>query len=69
MTEPLLHDTHRANDYSHNASSSPYKAILLNKVIVGKGRKLTQDNTSLSAPPNGYDSVRPSPTCCHASIG
>jgi len=33
------------------------KAILLNKVVVGKGCKLLQDNTNLTAPPAGYDSV------------
>jgi hypothetical protein len=31
--------------------------MLLNKVVVGKGYKMTQDSTSLSAPPAGYDSV------------
>jgi hypothetical protein len=34
------------------------KAILLNKVVVGKGYKMTQDNTTMTAPPAGYDSVR-----------
>jgi phage gp45-like len=29
----------------------------LNKVVVGRGHKLTQDDTSLTAPPTGYDSV------------
>jgi hypothetical protein len=48
----------RSNDYSHNDCTSPLKAILLNKVVVGKGYKMTQDNTSLTAPPPGYDSVR-----------
>ncbi|KAJ7814436.1 hypothetical protein B0H14DRAFT_2850517 [Mycena olivaceomarginata] len=47
----------KSNDYSHNDCSSSFKAILLNKVIVGKGCKLTQDSTSLTAPPTGYDSV------------
>jgi len=36
---------------------SKQKAILLNKVVVGKGYKMTQDNTKLTAPPPGYDSV------------
>jgi hypothetical protein len=31
--------------------------MLLNKVVVGKGYKMTQDNTSLTAPPSGHDSV------------
>ncbi|KAJ7472738.1 hypothetical protein FB451DRAFT_1469698 [Mycena latifolia] len=47
----------KSNDYSHNDCTSTLKAILLNKVIVGKGCKLTHDNTSLTAPPAGYDSV------------
>jgi hypothetical protein len=47
----------RSNDYSHNDCKSSLKAILLNKVVVGKGCKLLQDNTTLTAPPTGYDSV------------
>jgi len=47
----------KSNDYSSNKSSSPLKAILLNKVVVGKGYKVTENNTSLTAPPSGYDSV------------
>ncbi|KAF8808619.1 ADP-ribosylation [Phlegmacium glaucopus] len=47
----------KSNDYSHNDCKSQLKAILLNKVIVGKGCKLLQDNTSLTSPPAGYDSV------------
>ncbi|KAK7006223.1 PARP catalytic domain-containing protein [Favolaschia claudopus] len=47
----------KSHDYSHNDCSSSFKAILLNKVIVGKGCKLTHDSTSLTAPPTGYDSV------------
>jgi hypothetical protein len=31
--------------------------MLLNKVVVGKGCKMLQDSTSLTAPPPGYDSV------------
>jgi len=47
----------RANDYSSTDSSSPWKAILLNKVVVGKGYKVLHDNPSMAAPPSGYDSV------------
>ncbi|KAG2053355.1 ADP-ribosylation [Suillus hirtellus] len=47
----------KSNDYSTNVNPSMLKAILLNKVVVGKGHKMTQDNTSLTAPPAGYDSV------------
>ncbi|KAI0784004.1 hypothetical protein BC629DRAFT_1594122 [Irpex lacteus] len=48
----------KSNDYSSNIdSNAPLKAILLNKVVVGKGYKMTQDNTTLTAPPTGFDSV------------
>jgi len=48
----------KSNDYSKNlGTSSEWKALLLNKVVVGNGRKLTQDDTSLTEPPPGYDSV------------
>ena len=48
----------RSNDYSKNLGiSSEWKALLLNKVVVGNGKKLTQDDTSLTEPPPGYDSV------------
>ncbi|KAI0090989.1 hypothetical protein BDY19DRAFT_886832 [Irpex rosettiformis] len=48
----------KASDYSQNTDlNAPLKAIFLNKVIVGRGYKMTQDNTSLTAPPAGFDSV------------
>ncbi|KAG8213142.1 ADP-ribosylation [Butyriboletus roseoflavus] len=47
----------KSNDYSSNVKPSRQKAILLNKVVVGKGYKMTQDNSKLTAPPPGYDSV------------
>jgi len=48
----------RSNDYSYNDSiTSGWKALLLNKVVVGKGMKLTKDDTTLTQPPPGYDSV------------
>jgi hypothetical protein len=50
----------KSNDYSHNDCKSHLKAILLNKVVVGKGCKMLQDSTSLAAPPSGFDSVRTS---------
>ncbi|KZT07038.1 uncharacterized protein LAESUDRAFT_129659 [Laetiporus sulphureus 93-53] len=47
-----------SNDYARNVNSnSPLKAILLNKVVVGKGYKTTVDVPSLTAPPAGFDSV------------
>jgi hypothetical protein len=48
----------RSNDYSRNVTTSPFKAILLNKVVVGTGYKMTQDSRSMPGPPSGYDSVR-----------
>jgi hypothetical protein len=63
--DELLSGICRSNDYSSNVASSPLKAILLNKVVVGKGYKMTQDSTSLSAPPNGYDSVGPPLSMVH----
>ncbi|KAF7357346.1 PARP catalytic domain-containing protein [Mycena sanguinolenta] len=47
----------KSDDYSYNDCSSLFKAILLNKVIVGEGCKLTHDSPLLTAPPAGYDSV------------
>ena len=48
----------RSNDYSRNTGVvSDWKALLLTNVVVGQGMKLTADNTSLTAPPPGYDSV------------
>ena len=47
----------RSNDYSRNDCTSNWKAILLSKVVVGRGYKLTGNQTSLTAPPAGYDSV------------
>ena len=50
--------TFRSNDYSKNLGvNSEWKALLLNKVAVGNGKKLSQDDTSLTEPPPGYDSV------------
>ncbi|KXN81212.1 hypothetical protein AN958_05727 [Leucoagaricus sp. SymC.cos] len=47
----------KSNDYSQNDCKSNLKAIVLNKVVVGKGYKLTHDLTTLTSPPQGYDSV------------
>jgi len=53
----LPHTLIRSNDYSRNVTSSPWKAMILNNVVVGKGYKITNDNSSLTGPPPGYDSV------------
>jgi hypothetical protein len=47
----------KSNDYSNNITPSALKAILLNKVVVGRGYQMYQDSTSLNAPPAGFDSV------------
>jgi len=47
----------KSNDYSKNTSSSKWKAVLLNKVVVGKGYKMLRDSPLMTAPPAGYDSV------------
>jgi hypothetical protein len=48
----------RSNDYSRNLTPSPWKAILLSYVVVGKCKKFTTDQPSLTQPPAGFDSVR-----------
>jgi len=47
----------KSNDYSRNTSRSSVKAVLLNKVVVGRARRYLSDKPSLRAPPNGYDSI------------
>ena len=50
--------TFRCNDYSENIGiASEWKALLLNKVVVGNGMKLIQDDESLTQLPPEYDSV------------
>ena len=43
--------------YSQNGCASEWKAMLLNKVVVGRGYKMKSENTTLTSPPVGYDSV------------
>lgn len=48
----------KSNDYSKNIGvSSELKALLLNKVVVGNGKKMINDDTSLTTAPSGFDSV------------
>ncbi|KAJ3483584.1 hypothetical protein NLI96_g6217 [Meripilus lineatus] len=48
----------KSDDYSVNSDpQSPLSAMILNKVVVGKGFKTAQTNTSLRSPPAGFDSV------------
>jgi len=46
-----------SNGYSRNTQASPVKALLLNKVVVGRCLKDGTSNTGLTAAPAGYDSV------------
>ena len=64
----------RSNDYSTNLVSSPWKAVLLSYVVVGKCKKFTADQPTLTQPPAGFDSVRSkSPSSfemfCDCSVG
>lgn len=47
----------KSDGYASNVHASPVKAILLNKVVVGKCHKDSGLNPSLTAAPAGYDSV------------
>jgi len=48
----------KSNDFSKNVTiNSEWKAMLLNNVVVGYGKKLIQRNNTLTAPPPGYDSI------------
>lgn len=49
----------KSNDYSANLgeTQSTCKAVLLTKVVVGKGFKVLHNNTKLTEPPPGYDSL------------
>jgi hypothetical protein len=58
ITNFLIPVVCRSNDYSTNLTSSPWKAVLLSYVVVGKCQKFTTDQPSLTQPPAGFDSVR-----------
>ena len=49
--------TGRSDSYSQNSCTSNWKAMLLNRVVVGRGYRMTVDNTTLTEPPADYDSV------------
>lgn len=52
----------KADDYAKNLSDKPkFKAMLVNRVLVGKSAVLTRTNVALSGPPNGYHSVQGKP--------
>ncbi|CAG8528221.1 4537_t:CDS:2 [Paraglomus occultum] len=51
----------KSDDYNEGSATfyngEKYKAMLLNKLIVGRGFTETKDNVQLTEPPPGYDSV------------
>ncbi|KAJ7819809.1 hypothetical protein B0H13DRAFT_1661185, partial [Mycena leptocephala] len=47
----------RSDDLTGHGRPSPWKAMLLNRVVVGNGIKLIKNNDKLTAPPLGHDSV------------
>ncbi|KAL1740194.1 hypothetical protein HDZ31DRAFT_47990, partial [Schizophyllum fasciatum] len=49
----------KANDYSANVGDTPslWKAVLLTKVVVGRGHKMLYNKPDMTAPPAGHDSV------------
>lgn len=48
----------KSNEFCKNVGfTSELKALLLCRVVVGSGKKLIQDDTTLTEPPQGYDSV------------
>ncbi|KAI0777848.1 hypothetical protein BC629DRAFT_1582775 [Irpex lacteus] len=49
--------TSSAVSNNNTDAKAPLKAVLLNKVIVGRGYKMSQVDTTLKAPPAGFDSV------------
>ena len=58
----LIHVISRSNDYSKNLVSSPWKATLLAYVVVGKAKKFTTSQPTLTQPPVGFDSVQSTPS-------
>jgi len=49
--------TSKSDHFSRNVRASEWKAMLLNKVVVGKGYRMTAGDTTLVGPPDGFDSV------------
>ena len=47
----------KSDDYASNTGKSSSKAMLLNKVVVGNGCKMTENSDKLTSPPPGYDSA------------
>ncbi|KIP09426.1 hypothetical protein PHLGIDRAFT_48888, partial [Phlebiopsis gigantea 11061_1 CR5-6] len=49
----------KSNDYilQHSHAPSPYRAILLTEVVMGRTIKLTVDHPNMKEPPAGYDAV------------
>ncbi|KAG9012303.1 hypothetical protein FRB94_006334 [Tulasnella sp. JGI-2019a] len=47
----------KADDYNTEQDNSPYKAMLIARVILGSGRSLRRNSKFLTAPPANYNSV------------
>lgn len=47
----------KADDYVEPLSNTAFKAMPLNRVVVGKAAKLSTNSEDLTAPPTGYDPV------------
>ncbi|KAG8851992.1 hypothetical protein FRB96_009008 [Tulasnella sp. 330] len=47
----------KADDYNVTQTNSSYKAMLVAKVVLGRGYSLSKTNKQLSRPPRGYHSV------------
>ncbi|KAG9004663.1 hypothetical protein FRB90_010788 [Tulasnella sp. 427] len=47
----------KADDYTATPSESKYKAMLVARVVLGKGYPLKLTTAHLTGPPSGYDSV------------
>jgi hypothetical protein len=61
---------HQSGSYAKNVGTRPSVngAVLLNEVVMGNVVKLTQDDTTLTEPPNGADSVVGEVQCHYTSI-
>ncbi|KAI0688516.1 hypothetical protein BC835DRAFT_308186 [Cytidiella melzeri] len=54
----------KANDYVDGPRSSPFKAMLLNDVVLGNVKRLYANDPKLTQPPAGFDSVIGEPGNC-----
>jgi len=47
----------KSDDYAKNTAQSKYKAMFLTTVIVGNGKKRTNDKKDYTCAPPGFDSI------------